>query len=200
MSINTQIIADNIKKELWSFFSTEAHTDSNILRYINSSIRNICISKNFDFNKYTYSLTTDWITTSYTIPYQVETFFIQAQNLEEIDLYNFENYYRESDKSNIIWIWDTTLITTLTWTYTIYYRWFPDTLVSLSSSITIPDHFYDLIVVWWTYFWFLDVKAYDYANQKKFIFDWMIKSMATRNSNPLPLKTKRLNSSKNNIW
>jgi len=37
----------NIKKELGSFFSTEAHTSVDLIRYINSAVKALCISKSF---------------------------------------------------------------------------------------------------------------------------------------------------------
>ena len=200
MSINTQLIVDATKKKLGSFFSTEAHTDADIIRYINSSVRKICISKNFTFNKYSYDITTTELTTTYTIPYQVETFYILNSEWEEIDIYDFEDYYYEQDKSSIIWIWDTTLVTEMVWDFTIYYRWFPDTITSLSSTINIPDHFYDLVVVWCVMFWYDDIKAYELSWTQTGIFNGMIKDMATRNTNTKPRKIVRMNTSKTSIF
>jgi len=55
--IAVSVIASAIKKELGSYFSTEAHKDNDIVRYINSAVRAIVIAKNFDFNQYKYTLT-----------------------------------------------------------------------------------------------------------------------------------------------
>jgi hypothetical protein len=55
--INTQTVADAVKAELGSFFSTDAHRDNSIVRYINSAVRDVCLSKNFSFNKYSTTVT-----------------------------------------------------------------------------------------------------------------------------------------------
>lgn len=44
-----QPIIDAIKKELGSVFSTEAHTDSDIYRYINSGLNYIASFRDFPF-------------------------------------------------------------------------------------------------------------------------------------------------------
>ena len=198
--ISTNLVATAIKKELGSFFSTEAHKDNDIIRYINSAINAICMSKNFAFNKYSYTLTTDNTNTNYIIPYQIETFFINNSWWEEQEYYTFEDYFRLKDKSNAIWIWEETLVTTMKWTFEIYYRGIPEQITSLNWSIQIPQHFLDLIIVSATYFGFMDVKAYNKAGEKKSVYEWMIKDYAKRSSNPQPLKTKRLNKSRSNIF
>jgi hypothetical protein len=45
--ISTAKVMQNLQKELGSFYSTEAHTSADMLRYINSAARAICISRNF---------------------------------------------------------------------------------------------------------------------------------------------------------
>lgn len=200
MAIATQIVADNLTKELGSFFSTEAHTWNNIIRYINSWVRAICIAKNFWFNKYEHDIEIiDW-TTKYNIPFQIETFFILDSSWEEVETLEFEDYYRRTDKSDIIWIWEDKLVSEMIWDFTIFYRGYPTTITELSSSIDIPEHFFDLLVVIASYFWYADVRSFQTAAEKKNIFNWMIKDMATRNSDTKPLKTKRLNKSRNKTW
>ena len=200
MSIATSTVSSAIKKELGSFFSTDAHWDNDIIRYINSWVQKICIAKNFTFNKYNYLLTTIEWQTNYTIPYQIETFFILDEEWDEIEILDFENYYREKDKTTIIWIWDDKLVTEMKWTFNIFYRWFPDSITSLNSSIEIPNHFYDTLLVISTYFWFMDVKAYQKSWDKLNIFNWIIEDLATRNSTPHPLVKKRMAKSENDVW
>ena len=74
--INTTELESVTKKNLGSFYSTDAHNWTAILRYINSAVRYLVERKNFKFNKYTYQLTTDFNNTEYDIPYQIETFFV----------------------------------------------------------------------------------------------------------------------------
>lgn len=198
--IQSSIIAFNLKKELWSYFSTEAHRDNDIIRYINSAVKAIVVSRNFDFNQYEYELTVTAWTTSYDIPYQIETFFILNSSWEEVDMRDFINYHKEQDKTDLIWIWGDKLKCETPWVYTIYYRWYPTQITSLTDVVNVPEHFFDIIVLKATYFWFMDIRAYDKAQTKENIFTWMIKNMATRSSNPQPLKRKRLNNSKSNTW
>lgn len=198
--ISTNTISSAVTKELGSFFSTEAHKYNDLIRYINSAVNSICMSKNFAFNKYSHILSTDNINSQYTIPYQIETFFILDSWWNEVDYYSFEDYFRLKDKTNAIWIWEETFITQMKWTFTIFYRGIPEQITSLEWSIDIPNHFSDLLIVSATYFWFMDVKAYAKANEKKAVYEWMIKDIAKRSSDPQPLKTKRLNKSKSNIF
>ena len=74
--INTTELESVIKKNLGSFYSTDAHNWTAILRYINSAVSYLVERKNFKFNKYTYQLTTNSNNTEYNIPYQIETFFV----------------------------------------------------------------------------------------------------------------------------
>lgn len=198
--IAVQNIALALKKELGSFFSTEAHRDNDIIRYINSAGKAIITARNFWFNEYEYQIVVTAWTITYSIPFQIETFFILNSAWEEVDFENFRNYNLLQDKSTTIWIWGETLKCITPWTYTIFYRWYLPQITTLTDSIVIPEHFYDLIIVKASYFGFLDIRAYQKASEKDKIFEWMIKNMATRESNPQPLKIKRLNKSKSNTW
>lgn len=184
--ISTAEVDAAIVKQLWSFFSTEAHKDVDRIRYINSSVRSISTAKNFSFNRFKESITTTSATTDYTIPFQIETFAVLNSSGDEMEIVDFEDYYIAKNKTNLIGIWDTTLVTTAIWTFDILYRWYPTTITSLSGAINIPEHFFDLVVCKAVAFWFADIKDYQKEAQKNSIFDGMIKSMATRNSNRKP--------------
>lgn len=193
------IIVPALKKELGSFFSTEAHKDNDILRYINSAVRAIAIAKNFDWNQYKYVLNVTSDTTEYSVPYQIATMWV-LKNWEPVDYENFIKYQLLSDKTEVLWIWGEKAECVTPWAYTILYRWYPSTATNLDSTIDIPEHFFDLILVIASYYGFLDIHAYDKATKKKEIFTWMIKSLATRSSDPQPNKTKRLNKSDSSVW
>lgn len=200
--ISVPIIVSALKKELGSYFSTEAHRDNDIQRYINSAARAIAIARNFQFNQYEYEfVVTEWVT-KYSIPYQIETYFILDSAWDEVDYEDFANYHRQKDKTEIIWIWWDVAKCTKPWTYTIYYRWYPTQITSLTDTLAVPEHFYDIILLKASYFWFMDIRAYTKANNKETIFKWMISDMAKRSSNPQPSKVKRLNKSNSNskMW
>ena len=190
--ISAQVVADAVKWELWSFFSTEAHSTNAIIRYINSACRDICILKNFTFNKYTLNITVTSGITEYDIPYQIETFWVIDWSWKRLDVKNFEDYNLSESKDDIIWIWDEKMVCTTPWTYTILYRWFIPTIYSLNSSIAIPEHFYDAVVAQAIYYWYLDEKDYSTAWARKYMFDGLIASLATRNTNTLPLTDVRV--------
>ena len=191
IAVNT--IAEAIKKELWSMFSTDAHKFNDLIRYINSAARYIVISKNFPFNKYSHSITTNSVDSEYDIPYQIETFFVLNNSWEEVEILTYEDYFREQDKSNKVCVFEDKFITETPWTYKIFYRWFPETITSLTGNIKFPEHFYDCLVLGWTYYGFLDIQNYTWAGNKKAILDWLIKSLATRQSDKFPLNIKRMN-------
>lgn len=184
--ISTAEVDAAIVKQLWSFFSTEAHKEVDRVRYINSSVRAIATAKNFSFNRFKETITTTSATTDYTVPFQIETFAVLDSSWDEVDIVDFEDYYIEKNKTSLIGIWDTTLVTTMIWTFDILYRGYPTTITNLTWAINIPEHFFDLVVCKAVAFWFADIKDYVKEAQKDWIFNWMIKSMATRNSNRKP--------------
>ena len=184
--ISTAVVDAAVIKQLWSFFSTEAHKDTDRVRYINSAVRAIATAKNFSFNRYKYDITTVSGTTDYTVPFQIETYAILDSDWNEVEILDFEDYYITKDKTNIIWIWDETLVTEMVWTYTILYRGYPTTISDLTWTIAIPEHFQDLVIVKAVWFWFADIKDFAKEWQKESVFNGMIKSMATRNSNRKP--------------
>ncbi len=190
-----QPIVDNIKWELWSFFSTDAHANNAIIRYINSSLRDIFVQKNFTFNKFKYVITvTSWVT-DYTVPNQIETFFILNSQWTKIRFVDFETYYSTIDKSSIIGIWDETFICSMPGTYTILYRGELDPITSLTATINIPSRFYDAIVLEALRYGYMDEKDYTMAAEKKREFDGLIGSLATRGTNVYPTEDVRLWSS-----
>lgn len=198
--INTATLETTIKKNLGSFYSTDAHNWTSILRYINSAVKYLIEKKNFNFNKYIYTLTTNNIDIKYTIPYQIETFFIQNDSWDEFEIFNFEDYYRQKDKSNKICVVGDKLVTTIKWNLNIFYRWYPDIITTIEQDLDVPAHFFDILVLIWSYYGFLDVHAYEKANFTKGIIDWFIKDLATRDSDKFPLNEKRLNNSESQIW
>lgn len=187
-----QPIVDNLKSELGSFFSTEAHTNNAMIRYINSAIRDICIEKNFTFNKFTTTVTVTDASTTYTIPNQIETFYVLDDEDSQIDFYSFENYYALTDKDDKVWIWDETFVCTTAWVYTIVYRWELDPVTALTDNLSIPWRFFDAIVLGGLRYGYMDEKDYTMAAEKKRQFDGLLSSLATRNTNVYPTKEVRI--------
>lgn len=197
--ISANVIAAALKKELWSFFSNEAHKDWDIVRYINSAVRSIVLSRNFWFNKYKHTINVSSWVNEYDIPYQIETFFVKKWK-DTVDYEDFEWYYLLDNTEWVVWIWENVFISEEPWEYTIFYRWFPTQINSLEDNIQIPEHFKDLVILKATVFWFLDIKNYTKAATKDSIYEWMIKDMAKRSSNPQPRKITRLHKSKSKVF
>jgi len=195
--INTQDVVDNVKWELGSFFSTEAHQNNAIIRYINSAVRYICTRKNFTFNKFNLEIVVIDGVTEYTIPDQIETFSFLDGASDPMTVRNFERYYTTKDRSAIVWIWDDKLLCTTPWTYNLLYRWYPALITSLSGTINVPERFFDAIVGMALYYGYMDEKDYATANARKTPVDWLIGDLATRNSNVYPEDTVRVWSNHN---
>lgn len=186
-------IADTIKRELGSVFSTENHKDPDIIRYINSAIRDLTIERNFTFNKFkTTQIVVQWAT-DYTIPYQIETFFVFDSNNTPSRILNFENYYNYilqqnniHDTTNVVWVWDDKFVCSTPWTYTIIYRWAVEPIIELDSTVDIPSMFQDAIICWALKYGYMDEKDFATANHKQSVFNWLVKSLASRNTNTTP--------------
>ena len=178
--------------ELWQVFSTQAHQPYDRIRYINSAVRAICIARNFTFNRYKVDVTTISWTTDYVIPYQIETFAILDAQWAEVTILDFDKYHLSTDKTNIIWIWDDTLVTEMVWTFTILYRGFPPIITTLEDIIMIPEHFYDVLVVKAIAYWYSHIKQYDKMWAKNDEFNAMIKWLAIRNTDRTPKTSVRM--------
>lgn len=68
---------ESIKKELGSFFSTEAHQDNDIYRYINSAITYIRNYRDYPFMKVSYSFMYTNVDIETTIPYNIKTYLVK---------------------------------------------------------------------------------------------------------------------------
>lgn len=72
--ISQSAVISAIQKELGSFFSNEAHTESDIYRYITSAIRYIAKYRNWGFLKKEITITYTTPLAVQEIPYVVQAF------------------------------------------------------------------------------------------------------------------------------
>ena len=71
----------------------------------------------------------------------------------------------------------------------------------ISSSALILERLKNKpVVLIASYYWFMDVHAYEEANFTKATMDWFIKDLATRSSDKLPFNIKRTNKSESQVW
>jgi len=190
--IDSNAVIWALKKELWSFFETEAHGNADYVRYINSSVIDICSFKDFTFNKYTVDITSDWSWWDISIPYQMQTLFILDEVWDKVSYCNFEDYFPTKDKTTVIWIWDNTMKTKKVWTFTVWYRWLPTPINIAGDLIRVPEIYKDLIILWAMYYWLRDEEQWETAAWFGKRFIWMATNLATRNTNTYPLKEDRM--------
>lgn len=184
--INSNIVISSLKKELWSFFETEAHNNADYIRYVNSWVMDICIQKDFTFNKYDMQVTSDWSWNDISIPYQIQTLFILNEAWDKVKYCNFENYFTTKDKTSVIWIWDNTFKTKAEWTFTVWYRWIPDPISVPWDIINIPFIYKDLLILAAMYYALRDEEQWETAALMEKRFTWMAANLATRNTNVYP--------------
>lgn len=72
--ISQSVVFSAIQKELGSFFSNEAHTESDIFRYINSATRYIAKYRNWSFLKKEMTINYTTPLLAQEIPYVVQAF------------------------------------------------------------------------------------------------------------------------------
>ena len=85
----------NIKKELGSFFSTQAHTEPDRIRYINSSVKDLCMKRDWDFNKFRDVLTVTTVNTQTVMKTILKTFHVFDSTGTPMNVLNFEDYYEK---------------------------------------------------------------------------------------------------------
>ena len=197
MPIPIQEIKSSLKKELGSFFSTEAHKDPDMIRYINSAVRYMCDLKPWDFNKYNANISITDTSVPWVTKEQIAVYSVYWPNWTEVDILNFEDYH--SDIANghtkwFVWCWDTNLYAPEVWSYNIIYAWYPDTINTESQQLDVPYSKIDIIICLASYYAFMDVQAYQKAAEKRSIATAMVEWNAVRNTDRKPKSTPRMSS------
>lgn len=193
MALNSNVIAEKSRKSLWQFISTEAHTDANMVRYINTCVRTICDQYNFDFNKYTQNITTDWITTEYTIKTVIQVYHLFNSAWEEISPKAFEDYYEDFTPTWVC-IQQDKFITSDADTFKLIYRGYPDNIASLWDLIPVPDYFEEAVVFYCVKEWLREVKQFERMWIYTWQFDRTMQRIAATQQDPKPKETVRLSS------
>jgi len=89
----------NIKKELGSFFSTQAHTEPDRIRYINSSVKDLCMKRDWDFNKFRDTFTVSTVNTQTLMKTVLKTYHVYDSDGIPMKILNFEDYYQRQSES-----------------------------------------------------------------------------------------------------
>ena len=185
----------NIKKELGSFFSTQAHQEPDRIRYINSSVKDLCMKRDWDFNKFRDTITVTTVNTQTVMKTVLKTYHVYDSAGIPMEVLNFEDYYQrqsESDTEWYVWVWGNTFQAPETGTYVITYSALPEPITSLTGNLDIPSDKQDLIVVIAVYYAFMDLRMYDKAGEKRAIAKGMTEDIAQRSTDPTPRQIGRM--------
>lgn len=185
-----QPIIDAIKKELGSVFSTEAHTDSDIYRYINSGLNYIASFRDFPFliKTQTVTYTTPWIAVS--IDYCVKTIWVNGD--PSIRIISEPDWFFPSLRDSAVCVDGDTFIAASMGTYQIMYVCMPTTVTSTSGDIDIPPQFGPVLTDIAIHYGFKDLKLYDKSGAKIAQANNELALLAQRISNPTPRQKPRL--------
>jgi hypothetical protein len=118
--ITIQPLIDSIKKELGSNFSTEAHTDPNILRYINSAINYVWNFRDWEWSKTVFSFVYASASTEVTIPYCQKVFGVKF-GTQIYSILNSQQWFLQEDHPECVGIYGDKFISESTGTYQIMY-------------------------------------------------------------------------------
>ena len=188
----------NIRKELGSFFSTQAHTEADRIRYINSSVKDLCMKRDWDFNKFRDTFTVTTVNTQTVMKTVLNTFHVYDSAGTPMEILNFEDYYEKQSLSQTewyVWVWGNTFQAPQTGAYVITYSALPEAITSLSGNLNIPSDKQDLLVVIAVYYAFMDIRMYDKAGEKRAIAKAMTEDIAQRNTDTTPRQMGRVGGS-----
>lgn len=157
-----------IQKELGSFFSTEAHSDADIIRYVCSAIRYFSSYRDFKFLEMRQIVTYSVANVEQTISYNVKTKSVRSYPDFSTD-YNpvdMNYFYSSSSNDRDIGIWDSTFVAKVTGTFQIIYQGIPTFPTTNTDTIELPDFTYDIILGLSIYYGYMDIELYDKAQNR----------------------------------
>jgi len=143
--ISTQVIADAVKEELGSFFSTEAHDDADILLYIQSAIRYIAQYKDFEFLKKREAIAYTTPMVEQTTSYKSKTDSVRNADGEDYDMLGMNDFYSKYRTSNSVGVWADKFVSPNIGTYYIIYYGVPTFPTALTDTIDLPDSLVDVL-------------------------------------------------------
>ena len=164
--ISQSDILYDVQKELGSFFSTEAHSNLDFYRYINSAIEYIYNFRDWEFNKQVYSFIYNAANTESTLPiYCLKTFYVK-NGAKQMTILDNEAWFIEDDHTGCVGIFGNKFISEETGTYSILHIPSPATVDS-TTEINLPDNFKRTVAELAIMFGYQDLKLYDKAAEKR---------------------------------
>lgn len=196
--IPAQTLADSVRKELGALIATEAHNDSDVIRYMNSSVRDVVFAKEFDFAKFSQTVTVVEGTESYQIANAVKTYEVLMDGMKLVKagrVLRFEDYESLSEPSGYVGIWGETFKSRNAGTYKILYYGLPPVVTRISDGIlNVPEFFYDALHARCVSYGLKDLKFYDKAAEKDKQFDAIVDRLGATLCNPLSQAAPRMGS------
>ena len=189
MFAQTEVVAA-IQKELGSFFSTEAHGDADIIRYMKSAGNYIANFRDFPFliKETTVVYTTPLVAA--TIPYNVKTLGINGDR--DATILGKEDWFFPDAREWAFMVAGTEFIANAAGTYTILYVWLPTAPTQNTTTIEFPEDFQQVYTDIAIHYGFKDLKMYDKANALIGAANSDLTMLSQRISNPIPRSGKRL--------
>jgi len=179
-----------MEKELWAFFSTEAHPD--MYRYINSAINYIFNRRDWQWNRslYTLSYTTPWV--EQTLPFFTAKVYRVKSWSEEYCVYNREEWFMNDTHSLAVWIFWDTFVSDSVWSYYILYSRTAPTVSSSDTTIDMPPFYIDALQAIAVHYAYKDIKDYSSASALIGQANAILDSVTERTTDVRPRNVVRL--------
>jgi hypothetical protein len=186
-----------MQKSFWSFFSTEAHSTAEIIRYINEWTRILCKKYPWYFAERETPITVATIDVINAVPETIEVLAVEKSDGSEVQniatkLSEYKKYRREGQE--VVWIWDTTFLSSSPGTFNILHSVYPTKVVSQFDSIEFPDSVKNILMEYSLAVGYLSIKDEQNAKVHLDFAESLLQNEISRKSNRSPNKVKRVSS------
>jgi len=189
--IAVSTLTSPIQKELGSLFATEAHTDSDIRRYINSALNYIYNYQDWDWSRRveTFWYTTPW--TEATIPYMQKIYGARIDG-EYMRVLNNTEWFNQSDHTGCVGIYWDKFISDTAGIYQVIYMPPYSPISSTTTEINIPPNFIDVINYVALHYAYKDERDYENAQRLLNAANAVLDKVNQRTGDQTPLQETRI--------
>lgn len=188
--ISIEPVIAAIQKELGSFFSTEAHTSADILRYINSSNNYIASFRDFPYLTKTQVVVYTTPGIAQKIEYCLKVVGVNGN--PEIKVVPQADWFFPDNRVGAICVDGDQFIATDAGTFTIMYVSKPTTVTTSSTTVDIPPQFEPVLIDIAIHYGYKDIKMYDKSSAKIGQANNELNLLAQRITNPTPRQQRRI--------
>lgn len=183
--ISTQPLFTAIKNECGSLFSTEAHSDPQVLGYIGSAIRYIANYRDFPFLKKQITVTVISPDTAVTTAYKVKTHTVYFGTIEKIPL-PIDEYFIPNTTPSYVGSWDDVFYAKEIGTYSLIATVIPAVPTTDTDLIDLPDYLSDVIMTIAMSYAYKSSRMYPESENQLKIGNAILDTAANRASNTYP--------------